>query len=363
MSWGIPIADDDPRRAEVRAWIADHPAPSARALAEAGYVAPNWPPPWGLGADAMEQLIIEEELARAGIQLPLNPLGMLFVGPALLTAGTAAQQRRFLPGLLAADEMWCRMYSEPDAGSDLSCVRTAAVRDGDVFRVDGQKLWAPLANSAPWGAVVVRTSGQPGDRSGLTYLLCRMDSPGISVRPIRDASGASIFNEIFFDDAAIPVDQMVGDEGAGFPLLTARVTPPKVTISQGIRSGRGPTVHDLLRWRHSRSAPLSPALLDHLVRAVTNGELLRLLALRIAAIGTGHPQARTVELVRRVAAERHAKDVANLAMAIAGPTGTAGGTEDFAPWLAAFLNSPTFTIVAGAVEVHLDELAESGLGL
>src|SRR5438067_1128722 len=124
--------DDDPRRATVRAWLADHPTPTGRQLADAGYVAPHWPRSWGLDADPIHQLVIDEELARAGVHRPVNPIGIGWAGPTLLHAGTQAQKDRYLMPMLSGEEMWCQLFSEPGAGSDLANLSTRAVRVGDV---------------------------------------------------------------------------------------------------------------------------------------------------------------------------------------------------------------------------------------
>ncbi|MCB0978871.1 MAG: acyl-CoA dehydrogenase family protein, partial [Acidimicrobiales bacterium] len=143
--------EDDPTRLSVRAWLADHPTPTGRELAEAGYVAPHWPRPWGLDADPIEQLTIDEELRAAGVRRPTNPIGIGWAGPTLVHAGTSEQQARYLPGLLSGEEIWCQLFSEPGAGSDLASLGTRAVRDGDEWIVNGQKIWTSLAQFARYG--------------------------------------------------------------------------------------------------------------------------------------------------------------------------------------------------------------------
>ncbi|MEQ1787987.1 MAG: acyl-CoA dehydrogenase family protein, partial [Acidimicrobiales bacterium] len=138
MDFELPPADD-PRRLEVRAWLAEHPEPSGRALAEAGYVAPHWPRPWGLDADPIHQILIDEELAAAGVRRPSNTIGIGWAGPTILHGGTAVQKERYLFPLLAAEEIWCQLFSEPGSGSDLASLSTRAVRDGDEWVVTGQK--------------------------------------------------------------------------------------------------------------------------------------------------------------------------------------------------------------------------------
>src|SRR5437764_3795278 len=142
MDFELP-REDDPRRIQVRAWFAEHPRPSGRALAEAGYATPHWPRPWGLAADAELQLIIDEEMKRAQVTAPslVNPVAVNNCAQSLLTHGTAAQRDRFLMPAIAGEELWCMLFSEPAGGSDLGALRTTARRDGDHYVVNGQKIW------------------------------------------------------------------------------------------------------------------------------------------------------------------------------------------------------------------------------
>src|SRR6185295_1768698 len=149
-------AEDDPRRAAVRTWLADHPRPTGRQLAEAGLVAPHWPAPHGLGADPVHQLIVDDELTRAGVRRPVNPIGIGWAGPTILFAGSPEQKERYLTPMLAGEELWCQLFSEPGAGSDLTGLGTRAVRDGDDWVVDGQKVWTSIAHEARWAILVTR---------------------------------------------------------------------------------------------------------------------------------------------------------------------------------------------------------------
>jgi alkylation response protein AidB-like acyl-CoA dehydrogenase len=202
--------DDDPRRADVRAWLRDHPRPSGRELAEAGYVVPHWPAPWGLDADPLHQLIIDEELAAAGVSRPSNPIGIGWAAPTILLAGTDAQKARYLWPALAGEEVWCQLFSEPDAGSDLASLATAATLDGDEWVVNGSKIWTSGAHMARFGILIARTDPDTTKHRGISYFVCPMDSPGITMTPIIDMTGAHSFNQVFFDDVRLPADALVG---------------------------------------------------------------------------------------------------------------------------------------------------------
>jgi len=176
--------DDDPRRTSIRGWLDEHPRPSGRQLAEAGYVAPHWPAPWGLGADPVHQLIVDDELRRAGVSRPVNPIGIGWAGPTLLHAGSDAQKERYLFPLLAGEEFWCQLFSEPGAGSDLAGLSTRAVRDGDVYVVNGQKIWTSFGHIAKFGILIARTDPDAPKHQGISYFVCPMNLPGIEIRPI-----------------------------------------------------------------------------------------------------------------------------------------------------------------------------------
>ena len=151
MDLGLP-GENDPRRDQVKRWLTGHPNPTGRQLAEAGYVAPHWAPPYGLDADPVTQLLIDEELRRAGVRRPVNPIGIGWAGPTLMYAGTAEQKERWLWALLSGEEFWCQLFSEPGAGSDLASLTTRAERDGDSYVVNGQKVWTSYAHIALWGS-------------------------------------------------------------------------------------------------------------------------------------------------------------------------------------------------------------------
>ncbi|MEY2627274.1 MAG: hypothetical protein RJB08_1033, partial [Actinomycetota bacterium] len=196
--------DDDERRVAVRRWLEEHPKPTGRQIADAGYVAPHLPAPWGLGADPIHQLIIDDELARAGVSRPSNPIGIGWAGPTIVFAGSDEQKRRYIPPLLAGEEVWCQLFSEPEAGSDLASLRTRAELDGDEWVVNGQKIWTSGAQHSQFGILLARTDPDAPKHRGITYFICPMNLPGIEVRPIREMVGGQTFNEVFLTDVRLP---------------------------------------------------------------------------------------------------------------------------------------------------------------
>src|SRR5688500_4726199 len=246
MDFELP-GEDDPRRVEVRAWLEQHPRPSGRELAEAGYVAPHWPAPWGLDADPVHQLIIDDELRRARVSRPINPIGIGWAGPTILHAGTQEQKDRYLMPLLSGEEIWCQLFSEPGAGSDLASLGTRAVRDGDTYVVNGQKIWTSLAHFSKFGILIARTATDVPKHQGVSYFICPMDTPGIEIRPIIEMTGLHTFNEVFFDDVRLPAENLVGDENRGWTLAKVTLGNERVSLSSGgALWGAGPSAGDLL---------------------------------------------------------------------------------------------------------------------
>jgi alkylation response protein AidB-like acyl-CoA dehydrogenase len=185
-------------------------------LAKKGWVAPAWPKEWGgTGWNVVQRYIFEEELGYVGAP-PLIPFGLTMCAAVLLQFGSEAQKKRFLPRIYNCDDFWCQGYSEPGSGSDLASLKMKAVRDGDVYRVTGQKIWTTLAHYADWIFCLVRTDSGEKRQDGISFLLMDMKAPGITVRPLILMDGAHEVNEVFFDDVKVPVENLVHQEGKGW---------------------------------------------------------------------------------------------------------------------------------------------------
>src|SRR5919109_522838 len=201
-------------------------------MAEAGYVGMDWPREFGgRGAPITEMVILYQEMARAESPQIVNRGGVSMLGPTLMKFGTPAQQTRFLPRILTAEDLWCQGFSEPNAGSDLANLQTRAVLDGDQFVVNGQKVWTSLGQYADWCILLVRTDANAPKHRGITYLLVDMHSPGITVRPLKQITGNSEFNETFFDNVRVPKQNLVGPMNEGW-----RVAMTTLTYERGISS-------------------------------------------------------------------------------------------------------------------------------
>ncbi len=360
--------EDHPQRVAVRSWLEDHPHAAGRQLAEAGYVAPHWPRPWGLEADPIAQLVIDDELRRAGVARPINPIGIGWAGPTLLHAGTRAQQERYLMPMLAGEELWCQLFSEPGAGSDLADLSTRAVRDGDTYVISGQKVWTSLAHLSRFGILLARTDSDVPKHQGISYFVCPMDSAGITIRPIVEMTGVHLFNEVFLDEVRIPVENRVGDENKGWALAKVTLGNERVSLSgEGALWGRGPTAEDLLALARKAGGVSDPHLRQHLAQLHIEAEVLRLIRLRAVTAAVKGRQPGPEASVRKALADEHGQRIMGLAKDLAGAHGMLAGSAPFGvtdtEWSYGYLFSPALTIGGGTSEVQRNIIAERALGL
>jgi alkylation response protein AidB-like acyl-CoA dehydrogenase len=375
VDFALPT-ESDPRRVAVRRWLASHPRPTARQLAEQGLVAPHWPPPWGLGADPTHQLIVDEELRRAGVNRPGNTIGIGWAGPTIVHAGSPAQKDRYLRPLLAGEEIWCQLFSEPGAGSDLASLATRAELDGGEWVVRGHKVWTSYAHTAQFGILLARTEPDADARQGISYFICPMDAPGVTVSPLTDMTGTHTFNEVFLDEVRLPADCLVGERGQGWALAKVTLGNERVSLSgSGALWGMGPTAEDLVEEVRSAGGTDDPRLRQRLAQLWAEGEILRLLRLRTVSAAMSGLQPGPEASVRKALADLHGQHVTGLACDLAGargmlsdggpPTGADAGLTQAAArlWGFAFLFSPALTIGGGTSEVQRNIIAERTLGL
>jgi alkylation response protein AidB-like acyl-CoA dehydrogenase len=371
----LPPDDDvdrnDPRRVEIREWIEQHPHPSGSDLAQAGLVAPHWPTPWGRGASVEDQLIIDDELSRAHVQRPINPIGIGWAGPTILQGGTLEQQERWLPKLLSGEEFWCQLFSEPNAGSDLSSLTTSARLDGDEWVISGQKVWTSYAHISTWGILLARTSNEGPSQKGISYFILPMKAPGVTVRPIIDMTGDHAFNEVFLDEVRVPRDYLIGDVNEGWRLAKVTLGNERVALSgEGSLWGRGPTAKDLVDLVRTSGVPHSALERDDLVQCWAHGEILRLLRLRLVSLALAGRDQGPEASVRKALADDHGQEVMGLANRLAGAAGMLNGRgpggvdgAEGASWTYGFLYAQALTIGGGTSVVQRNIIAERVLGL
>ncbi len=330
-----------------------------RHLSAAGWTCLGWPVEHGgRGASTAQQVIFHEEYARADGPARVNHLGEELLGPTLIALGTASQQQRFLPRIKALDELWCQGYSEPGAGSDLAAVSTTATRDGEEWTITGQKVWTSLAHVADWCFVLART--EPGSRGhqGLSYLLVPMKQDGVDVRPIRQLTGTSEFNEVFFDGARTAADLVVGEVGEGWRVAMATLGFERGVATLGQQVGFRRELDAVVALARANGAAEDPVVRERLTRAHVALQVMRAHAQRTLQSGIGGTEASVAKLLW---AHWH-RDLGELAMQVRGAAGMVAG-DDLDEWQRLFLFTRADTIYGGSDEVQRTIIAERTLGL
>lgn len=367
--WGETVfePEDEDERARFRLdW--------ERKLHGGGWSGLNWPKDYGgRGATLVERAIFAEEMARAGAPEGLNIIGHNLVATTLLHHGTESQKKRFLPGIMSSDEVWCQGFSEPDAGSDLASVRTRAERRGDVFIVNGQKIWTSFAQYSHWCFALVRTDPDAPKHKGLSFLLIDMASPGITIRPLRQISGESEFNETFFDDVEVPVENIVGEINDGWRIAMTTLAyerGPEDALGRQIRFKQ--ELDRLLATLIGKKRGGDHAIDDaetrqKLARSITEVEVMRLNSLRtFSKYLNGEergPDASLIKLYWSHAAQR----LYETALDALGPLAPLGGADRHAAgggrFQLSWLQSKAFTIYSGSSEIQRNIIGERMLGL
>ncbi|MFK0013589.1 acyl-CoA dehydrogenase [Streptomyces sp. NPDC091027] len=348
-------------RARARAAIADarglDPAAARRALAPTGYAAPYLPAPHGLGAGPVEQLVVQQELAAAGVRLA--DLGIAtWVVPSLLAYGTQAQRDAYALPTLRGDITWCQLFSEPDAGSDLASLRTRAERAADgSWVVNGQKVWTSSAHSADFGILLARTDPDVPKHKGLGYFVVDMrNTPGIDVRPLKEITGEALFNEVWFDDARLPADALVGAADEGWKVARNTLGNERVHMADQMTFDTG------LEALLARAAGLDDTHRARIGALAAEAHALACIALRTTLQQVSGLEPGAGASVRKLVQTPHQQRTAELALELLGPAGAVcEGAGERA--VHGMLMSRCLTIAGGTTQVQLNVVAERILGL
>jgi 3-oxochol-4-en-24-oyl-CoA dehydrogenase len=323
------------------------------ALAEARLLAPHWPAPYGRGASPAEQLLIDQEMSAAGVVRPDLVIGW-WAAPTILEHGTPEQVQRFVPATMRGEFLWCQLFSEPGAGSDLASLRTRAVRADGGWLLTGQKVWTSAAHKARWGVCLARTDPDAPKHKGITYFLVDMTSPGIEIRPLREITGASLFNEVFLDDVFVPDEMVVGRVNDGWRL--ARTTLANERIAMATGTALGNPMEELLKVL--AELDLDVAQQDRLGQLIAIAQTGALLDQRIAQLAVGGQDPGAQSSVRKLIGVRYRQALAEYMMDVS----EGGGLVENRA-VHDFLNTRCLTIAGGTEQILLTVAAERLLGL
>ena len=348
------VEDQRPEIAAAVAEVAALPEEKRQvALAEAGLQAPHWPAPHGRGASPAEQLLIDQEMSAAGVVRPDLVIGW-WAAPTILEHGTREQVQRFVPATLRGEFLWCQLFSEPGAGSDLASLRTKAVRGDGGWLLTGQKVWTSAAHKARWGVCLARTDPDAPKHKGITYFLVDMKSPGIEIRPLREITGDSLFNEVFLDSVFVPDEMVVGTVNDGWRL--ARTTLANERIAMATGTALGNPMEKLLTVLAEME--LDVAQQDRLGRLIATAQTGALLDQRIAQLAVGGQDPGAQSSVRKLIGVRYRQALAEYTMDVSEGGGLVQNRAVFD-----FLNTRCLTIAGGTEQILLTVAAERLLGL
>ena len=378
--------EEEAFRKEARAWLDDHASSAAamdvarragedeakfveRArpwqalLAEHGWAGMTWPKEFGgRGGSPAEAAIFAEEANGRGLPTGAFAVGVGMAGPTIIAHGTTEQKARYLPPMLRGEEVWCQLFSEPGAGSDLAGLSTRAERDGDEWVVNGQKVWTSGADSSDYGILLARTDLDAPKHRGISYFLIDMHQPGIEIRPLRQITGASHFSEVFFTDARVPHSALVGEANAGWGVAMTTLANER-TFMGGHSSG--PTLNDLLVLAKNLGVASDPVIRQGLAAAYTRKQVMGYLGMQVRTATSQGRQPGPGASVLKVMAAWNMKRNAELALAMQGPAGMLAGPDapEVGRWQQHFLSAPSIRIAGGSDEIQRNVMGERVLGL
>jgi alkylation response protein AidB-like acyl-CoA dehydrogenase len=368
--------EEEAFRARVRGWLeANAPADAPRTLDAmrawqrklhaAGLLAATWPKEYGGGGlSEMEQAILNEEMARVRAPQPVNQMAIWWVGPAIMKYGTEEQKKRFIPKILTCEEIWATGYSEPSSGSDMAAAKTRAIRDGDDYVVNGQKIWTTYAHISDWYFVLVRTSTEGPKWAGLTLLLMDLKSPGISIKPIRQIDGGAEFNEVFMSDVRVPITNRLGEEGQGWQVVSSALVNERSGIAGGIRADHA--LEWLISTAKEQKKVSDPGVRQKLADLATKAAIMRYAGLRSLTDSLKQRMNPHLSAAMKLMGTTLVQEFSETGISLLGPYG-ALMDDDHAPfrgrWARQYLGDRSMTIAGGTSEVQRNIVAQRILGL
>ena len=401
-------ADAEAIRAESGRWFDENWDPEITVgewwerLAESGWGFPTWSPDWyGKGLTSRQAAVVAEERRRVGAFGPPSGIGVMMAGPTIVAHGTDEQKKRFLPAMVSGKEVWCQLFSEPGSGSDLASLQTKAVRDGDEWIVNGQKVWTSGAQFSKWGILIARTNPDVPKHRGITYFAIDMDQPGIEVRPLKEMTGGATFNQVFFTDARVPHENVIGDVNDGWAVAVTTLAHERNSLGAGGMGGFGggggevigvmdlqAKVGDVSKGGGGEMAGMAaafggggaqlikmlpqmfgksgdPVVRQEMMKLYTLMEIARFTSLRAQAAAAAGKAPGPEVSTGKLAASNIVRALRDTGLAIEGPAGMLMGKDAPLGGMLQFLAlfSPAISIAGGTDQVQRNIIGERVLGL
>ncbi len=373
------ISDEAPKAAEgvrgMGAFAGNAEATKAwyQKLADKGWIAPAWPEEYGgAGLSVMKQFVLNEEMALRRAPRPGHlVIGLGMGGPTIINHGTEEQKKEFLPSIIQDRDMWCQGFSEPESGSDLASIKTRAVRDGDDWVINGQKIWTSFAHQAVWMIMIARTDSDAPKHKGISYFVVDMKSPGITVRPITDMGNGQLFNEVFFDNVRVPAKNMIGEENRGWYVATTTLDHERSAI--GSTTGLKQQVESMIVFAkehvkdHTSSLGKNPMIRFELADRMVETEMARMLSYRVITMqNRGEVPNYEASMLKLYTSELQQR-IAATHLHLLGLYGLLGSGSPLAPANgrhgSAYVSAVSATIAGGTSEIQRGIIATRGLGL
>ena len=330
---------------------------------DAGFARITWEPEYGgRNGTTMQQIIFSQEEARFSVPTEVFVIGLGMIAPTLRACGTEEQQQRYLTKLLRGEEIWSQLFSEPGAGSDVASLSTTAVRDGDEWVVNGQKVWTSGAQYSDFGEIVCRTNPEAEKHKGITAFIVDMRAPGVTIKPIKQMNGGSGFNEVFFDDVRVPADHVLGDVHEGWTVAITTLMNERVAIGSGGGGGPRGSVQDLIELARSRGLNTDPLVRQRLADLYTKSRIQKFSGMRALTAASQGKIPGPEGSIGKLFGGRVLTELGELAIDIVGASAIARADADYR-WHSPLLGAPAAHIAGGSDEVMKNIIGERVLGL
>jgi alkylation response protein AidB-like acyl-CoA dehydrogenase len=333
---------------------------------DAGFARITWEPEFGgRNGSTMQQIIFGQEEAKYRVPTEAFIIGLGMIAPTLRACGTDAQKERYLTKLLRGEEIWCQLFSEPGAGSDVASLSTTAVRDGDEWILNGQKVWTSGAHYSDFGEIICRTAPEAEKHKGITAFIVDMHAPGITIKPIKQINGGTGFNEVFFDDVRVPHENVLGDPNEGWTVAITTLMNERVAIGSGGGGGGRGGVHDLIELAQRHGVERDARVRQQLAALYSKSRIQRFLSMRTLTAASQGKVPGPEGSIGKLFGARILTELGELAISIAGAgaiAGSRGNGDDFR-WHEPLLGAPAAHIAGGSDEVMKNIIGERVLGL